>query len=134
MNTKKSENAEGLPDWLGRYDRNISPLRGFWALTQPFSIIISTFQVSKSESWLHYKQKVLFHNDDYTSMEFVVFVLQAIFHKSRKESTGIMLEVHHKGIGIVGIYTYEVASTNIYLVEKLAEEYEYPFKATMEKV
>jgi ATP-dependent Clp protease adaptor protein ClpS len=78
--------------------------------------------------------KVLFHNDDYTSMEFVVFVLEAIFHKSKQESTTIMLEVHHKGIGVVGTYTYEVASTNIYLVEKLAEENEYPFKATMERV
>jgi ATP-dependent Clp protease adaptor protein ClpS len=77
--------------------------------------------------------KVLFHNDDYTSMEFVVFVLEAIFHKSKQESTSIMLEVHTKGIGVVGIYTYEVASTNIYLVEKLAEENEFPFKATMER-
>ncbi len=78
--------------------------------------------------------RVLFHNDDYTTMEFVLFVLQAIFHKSEIESIKIMFEVHHKGISEVGIYTYEVASTNIYLVEKLAEENEFPFQATMEAV
>ena len=78
--------------------------------------------------------KVLFHNDDYTSMEFVVLILQIIFHKSTEESNKIMLDVHYNGVGVVGIYTYEVASTNIYLVEKLAEENEFPFKATMEPV
>ncbi len=78
--------------------------------------------------------KVIFHNDDYTTMEFVVFVLESVFHKSKAESTKIMLEVHKKGSGIVGIYTKEVATTNIYLVEKLAEENEYPFMATMEPV
>lgn len=78
--------------------------------------------------------KVIFHNDDYTTMEFVVFVLESIFHKSKAESTKIMLEVHKKGSGIVGIYTKEVASTNIYIVEKLAEEEEFPFLATMEPV
>lgn len=78
--------------------------------------------------------KVIFHNDDYTTMEFVVFILESIFHKSKAESTKIMLEVHKKGTGLVGIYTKEVASTNIYLVEKLAEEEEFPFMATMEPV
>jgi ATP-dependent Clp protease adaptor protein ClpS len=78
--------------------------------------------------------KVIFHNDDYTTMEFVVFILESVFHKSKTESTKIMLEVHTKGTGIVGIYTKEVASTNIYLVEKLAEEEEFPFRATMEPV
>lgn len=78
--------------------------------------------------------KVIFHNDDYTTMEFVVFVLESIFHKSKAESTKIMLEVHKKGSGIVGIYTKEVASTNIYIVEKLAQEEEFPFLATMEPV
>lgn len=78
--------------------------------------------------------KVLFYNDDYTTMEFVVFVLQVIFHKSQSDSFRIMMEVHHNGIAEVGIYTYEVASTNIYLVEKLAEENEFPFRASMEEV
>lgn len=78
--------------------------------------------------------KVIFHNDDYTTMEFVVFILESVFHKSKADSTKIMLEVHKKGTGLVGIYTKEVASTNIYLVEKLAEEEEFPFKATMEPV
>jgi len=78
--------------------------------------------------------RVIFHNDDYTTMEFVVFILESVFHKSKAESTKIMLEVHQKGTGVVGIYTHEVATTNIYLVEKLAEDQEYPFRATMEPV
>lgn len=78
--------------------------------------------------------RVLFHNDDYTTMEFVIYVLETIFHKSSIESLRIMLEVHHYGIAEVGIYTYEVASTNIYLVEQLAEANECPFRASMEKI
>lgn len=78
--------------------------------------------------------KVIFHNDDYTSMEFVVFVLQHIFHKSESESVKIMYEVHHKGNSVVGTYTYEVASTNIHLVDELKEEFEYPLLVTMEKI
>jgi len=78
--------------------------------------------------------RILLHNDDYTTMEFVVFILESVFHKSEVESNKIMLEVHKKGVGIVGIYPYEQATTSVYLVEKLAEKQGYPLKCSMEEV
>lgn len=78
--------------------------------------------------------KVLLHNDDYTTMEFVVEVLIHVFHKSREESTRIMLNVHRKGIGLCGVYTYEIAETKVSIVETLARERGFPLKCTMEKV
>jgi ATP-dependent Clp protease adaptor protein ClpS len=78
--------------------------------------------------------RVLIHNDHYTPREFVVLVLQTVFHKSEEEGKKIMYEAHTKGLATVGIYTHEVATTNIYLVEKMAEEFLYPFRCTMEEV
>lgn len=78
--------------------------------------------------------RVLLHNDHYTPREFVVFILQTVFHKSEEEGKKIMLEAHTKGIATVGIYTHEVATTNIFLVEKLAEEFGSPLRCTMEEV
>jgi ATP-dependent Clp protease adaptor protein ClpS len=77
--------------------------------------------------------KVVLLNDDYTSMDFVVEVLVAVFHKSVSESTKIMLDVHHKGRGIVGIYTYDIASTKAAQVERIAEERGFPLKAIVEE-
>jgi len=77
--------------------------------------------------------RVLLHNDDYTSMEFVVHVLMIVFHKSYEDATRIMLNVHRSGIGVCGVFTYEVAETKVDLVHKLAEENEFPLKCTMEK-
>jgi ATP-dependent Clp protease adaptor protein ClpS len=77
--------------------------------------------------------RVVLLNDDYTTMEFVVEVLVAVFHKTAAESTKIMLDVHEKGKGIVGAYTYDVASTKILQVEEMAKENEFPLKAVMEK-
>ncbi|WP_372366463.1 ATP-dependent Clp protease adaptor ClpS [Candidatus Uabimicrobium sp. HlEnr_7] len=76
---------------------------------------------------------VLFHNDDYTTMEFVIFVLMAIFQKSLLEATSIMMEVHTKGIALVGIYTFEIAQTSVAKVEDLAEQNDYPFLVTVEE-
>jgi len=67
-------------------------------------------------------------------MEFVIFILKLVFRKSDIEAFKIMMDVHTKGFGIAGIYTYEVASTNVYLVERLAEENEYPFKASLQEI
>lgn len=78
--------------------------------------------------------RVMIHNDAYTPREFVVLVLQSIFHKSEEEGQKIMLEAHTKGIATVGIYTYEIATTNVYLVEQLSDEYGYPLRCTMEEV
>ena len=77
--------------------------------------------------------RVLLLNDDYTSMEFVVDILMAVFHKSFEESTVIMLKVHNEGAGICGIYTYEVAETKIETVEILAREKGFPLKCIIEK-
>lgn len=77
--------------------------------------------------------KVLLHNDDYTTMDFVIFVLQSIFHLTPEDAYRIMWNVHHQGIGIAGVYTYEVAESKISKVEALASEYEYPLLCTMEE-
>ncbi len=77
--------------------------------------------------------KVLLHNDDYTTKEFVVQLLEYVFHKGNTEAVHIMLHVHQNGIGVAGVYTYEVAETKVALVESLAREHEYPLKCTMEE-
>ena len=77
--------------------------------------------------------KVLLHNDDYTTMEFVVEILMAVFNKSLEESTQIMLNVHQKGIGVCGIYTYELAETKVDTVERIARANGFPLKCSMER-
>jgi len=77
--------------------------------------------------------KVLLHNDDYTTMEFVVQVLMQVFHKSAEAATRIMLNVHQRGVGVCGHYTYEVAETKVETVIRMARESGHPLKCTMEK-
>lgn len=77
--------------------------------------------------------KVLLHNDDYTTMEFVVQVLQSVFHKSAAEATQIMLHIHRSGIGVAGVYTQEIAETKVSTVEAMARQHEYPLMCTMEE-
>jgi ATP-dependent Clp protease adaptor protein ClpS len=77
--------------------------------------------------------KVLLHNDHYTTMEFVVMVLEKVFHKSPAEATQIMLNVHQKGIGICGIYPHDIAETKVMTVHLLAEKNQFPLKCTMEE-
>ncbi|HKU93699.1 MAG TPA: ATP-dependent Clp protease adapter ClpS [Vineibacter sp.] len=77
--------------------------------------------------------KVLMLNDDYTPMEFVVHVLERFFSKSREEATRIMLHVHQKGVGICGVYTYEVAETKVTQVMDLARKHQHPLQCTLEK-
>lgn len=76
--------------------------------------------------------RVILLNDDYTSMEFVVHVLQTIFNKSFVEAEAVMLDVHKKGAGTAGIYTKEIAETKIALVHHLAKQNEFPLKCIME--
>lgn len=80
------------------------------------------------------KFRVLLHNDDYTSMEFVVAVLMQIFRKTEEESTKIMLKVHNDGVGVCGVYTAEVAETRVEMVRQLAQQAGYPLKCTIEEV
>ena len=77
--------------------------------------------------------KVLLLNDDYTPMEFVVYVLQRFFSKSVEEATQIMLHVHQKGVGVCGVYTYEVAETKVAQVMDFARKNQHPLQCTMEK-
>ena len=77
--------------------------------------------------------KVLLHNDDYTTMEFVVFVLQSVFHLDEAKSVQIMLHVHRSGAGVAGVYTREIAETRVSQVETLAKEHEYPLRCSIEE-
>jgi ATP-dependent Clp protease adaptor protein ClpS len=77
--------------------------------------------------------KVLLLNDDYTPMEFVIFVLQHFFGKSTEDATHITLHVHHKGVGICGVYTFEVAETKVAQVMDFARQHQHPLQCTMEK-
>ena len=77
--------------------------------------------------------KVLLLNDDYTPMEFVVFVLEHFFSKNRDEATQIMLHVHRKGVGVCGVFTFEVAETKVAQVMDFARQHQHPLQCTMEK-
>lgn len=79
------------------------------------------------------KYKVLLHNDDYTTTDFVVEILMGIFHKSFSEAEEIMSMVHYKGKGLCGIYTYEIAETKVHQVKERAKSNGFPLLATMEK-
>jgi ATP-dependent Clp protease adaptor protein ClpS len=76
--------------------------------------------------------RVLLHNDDYTTQDFVVWVLETIFHKERGEAFDIMMSVHRTGMGIAGVYTHDVAQTKVKTTRQLAEEHEFPLLVTME--
>jgi ATP-dependent Clp protease adaptor protein ClpS len=76
--------------------------------------------------------KVLLHNDDYTTREFVVEVLRAVFHKQEQEAVQIMLNVHNNGVGVAGIYTFEVAEMKVRTVESMARQREFPLLLTIE--
>ena len=77
--------------------------------------------------------KVLLHNDDFTTMEFVVFVLQYVFARTEAESVTIMLKVHNEGVGTAGVYPYEVATTKAEKAMNLAKSREYPLLVTVEE-
>ena len=84
-------------------------------------------QLEKPRMW-----RVLLHNDDYTTQDFVVWVLESIFHKPRGEALSIMLSVHRSGMGIAGVYTHDVAETKLKSTKQVAEEHEFPLLVTME--
>jgi len=78
--------------------------------------------------------KVLLYNDDYTTMNFVVQILEDIFHKSPSEATRIMLNVHHNGFGICGYYTGEIAETKVNAVHRSAKKAGFPLRSGMESI
>ena len=77
--------------------------------------------------------KVLMLNDDYTPMEFVIYVLENFFSMGHDEATQVMLHVHQKGVGICGVYTYEIAETKVNQTMDLAQKNEHPLQCTIEK-
>lgn len=79
------------------------------------------------------RYKVLIHNDDYTTMEFVVWVLKRFFGKTQEQANAIMLKVHNEGCGVCGIYTFEVAETKVNQVLKAAKDEGHPLLCTLEK-
>ena len=76
--------------------------------------------------------RVLLHNDDYTTQEFVVWILETIFRKPRGEAVAIMMSVHRSGMGVAGVYTHDVAETKLKTTRQMAEEQEFPLLVTME--
>jgi ATP-dependent Clp protease adaptor protein ClpS len=76
--------------------------------------------------------KVLIHNDDYTTKEFVVMILEQVFHHSEVEATRIMEHVHNTGIGVAGVFPFEVAETKATKTMAIAEKFEYPLQCTLE--
>jgi ATP-dependent Clp protease adaptor protein ClpS len=94
----------------------------------------STLTETRSNEKLEHPRmwRVLLHNDDYTTQDFVVWVLESIFHKPRGEAFAIMMSVHRSGMGVAGVYTYDVAETKVKTTKQLAEEHEFPLLVTME--
>jgi ATP-dependent Clp protease adaptor protein ClpS len=76
--------------------------------------------------------KVLLHNDDYTTQEFVVWVLESIFHLPPAEAFAIMMHVHQAGVGVAGLFTRDVAETKVKATQQMAEQHEYPLLVTIE--
>lgn len=76
--------------------------------------------------------KVLLHNDDYTTREFVVWVLQSVFHKDESDAVAIMSQVHNHGVGIAGVYTFEVAETKVTKTMSLAKAQQFPLQLSIE--
>jgi ATP-dependent Clp protease adaptor protein ClpS len=77
--------------------------------------------------------KVLLHNDDFTTMEFVVDILRTVFHKAESDAVRIMLAVHQQGVGVAGVYTYEIAEAKVEKVAQLARASEFPLLCTLEE-
>ncbi len=78
--------------------------------------------------------KVLLHNDDYTTMDFVIMILETVFRKRAEDATLIMMNVHQKGLGVAGVYTRDMAETKVALVHDLARQHEHPLKCSLEQM
>ncbi len=94
----------------------------------------STLTGTRSEQKLQHPRmwRVLLHNDDYTTQDFVIWVLESIFHKPPGEALSIMASVHQSGLGVAGIFTHDVAETKVKATEQVSEEHEFPLLVTME--
>lgn len=118
------------PTWMSDPDDPAGPdLPGTGDDDPSTGIVTKTRTRTKRPS----RYRVMLLNDDYTPMEFVVFVLERFFNKNREEATRIMLHVHQKGVGLCGVYTYEVAETKVAQVLDMAQRNEHPLQCVMEK-
>jgi ATP-dependent Clp protease adaptor protein ClpS len=106
-----------MPDWENDTDAE----QGTGVLTEPKA------RVEKPRLY-----KVLLHNDNYTTMDFVVSVLRNVFHKSAVTAVQIMLAVHRQGVGVAGVYTYEIAEDKVAKVTELARARQFPLLCTLE--
>ena len=77
--------------------------------------------------------RVLLHNDHYTTMDFVIEILMKVFHMPAAQATQIMLDVHRKGRGVCGVYTYDIATTKVNQVHQMAREHQFPLKCSWEE-
>ena len=91
--------------------------------------------LSESETKLEKPKlfKVLLHNDDFTTMDFVVYILRSVFHRSDAEAVVIMLKVHNEGVGVAGVYTYEIAQMKAEKAMNISRAHEYPLLCTVEE-
>ena len=96
---------------------------------QSTGVVVKTKPTTRKPSMY----KVLMLNDDYTPMEFVVHVLERFFSKNREEAHTIMMHVHRRGVGICGVFTYEVAETKVTQVMDFARQHQHPLQCTLEK-
>ena len=94
----------------------------------------STLTESRADQRVEHPRmwRVLLHNDDYTTQDFVVWILESIFHKPRAEAFAIMMSVHRTGLGVAGVYTHDVAETKMKAARQAAENHEFPLLVTIE--
>jgi ATP-dependent Clp protease adaptor protein ClpS len=107
-----------MPDW----EEDNTPGHGVGTLAE------TARQIAKPPLF-----KVLLHNDDFTTMEFVVDILLQVFHRPEPEALQIMLAVHHQGVGVAGVYTYEIAEAKVNKVAELAGAEDFPLLCTLEQ-
>ncbi len=92
----------------------------------------ATVETSRPQLKRPPKYKVLLHNDDFTPMDFVVWILESFFHMGREQANRVMWQVHTEGIGVAGVFTREIAETKVEQVSNQAREHQHPLKCTME--
>jgi ATP-dependent Clp protease adaptor protein ClpS len=102
-------------------------------MTPEPGILSETGTKTDQKIWEPKMYRVILHNDDYTTMDFVIDVLISVFHKPAAEAMQIMLDVHKKGKGICGAYTYDIAATKVSQVHELAMRREFPLKCSLEE-
>jgi len=130
MRIQSPVSAQKGRDWGMNQERNSMPSDG----SNPGPGVASPEASSQQDARQPSMYRVVLHNDDYTTMEFVVDVLVSVFHKPAAEATRIMLDVHRQGHGVCGVYILDVARTKASEVHRRARQREYPLRCTCEPV